>query len=211
LSRAYNFALKVGFDLIATRLWLQTTSCAVHFSVVEPSLAILLRKTRLTESSLIVTWLSESHGRIKTVAKGVFRPKSRFVGVLDSLHLCEIRFTPARSGDLHGLREASLVDAFAKVRTDYLRLALAAYAVELIERASEPEFPVPELYDLLYRLLRHLDANPGSPRALRHFEVELVRLLGVAQQGTPAEDSLEALLHRLPANRAELLNRLIAP
>lgn len=172
--------------------------------------AILLRKTRLTESSLIVTWLSASHGRVKTVAKGVFRPKSRLAGVLDSLHLCEIQFAPARSGDLHSLREATLLDAFVNVRRDYPRLVLAAYGVELIERTTEAEFPMPELFDLLQRLLRFLDANVGSQKALRHFEAELVRLLGVAQPGIPAEESLEAVLHRLPVNRGELLSRLSA-
>jgi len=172
--------------------------------------AILLRKTRLTESSLIVTWLSASHGRVKTVAKGVFRPKSRLAGVLDSLHLCEIQFSPARTGDLHSLREANLLEAFVNVRKDYPRLALAAYGVELIERSTEAEFPMPELFDLLQRLLRFLDANAGSQKALRHFESELVRLLGVTQPGIPAEESLEALLHRLPVNRGELLSRLSA-
>ena len=170
--------------------------------------AILLHKTRLTESSLIVTWLSASHGRLKTVAKGALRPKSRLAGVLDSLQMCEIRFSPARSGELHGLKEAILVDPFVNLRTDYHRLSLAAYAVELIERATEPEFPVPELMDLLQRLLRFLDANAASARALRHFESELVRLLGVAQPGVSAEESLGQLLRRLPANRGELLSRL---
>ena len=135
------------------------------------------------------------------MAKGVFRPKSRLAGVLDSLHLCEIQFSPARAGDLHSLREATLLEAFVNVRKDYPRLSLAAYGVELIERSTEAEFPMPELFDLLQRLLRFLDANAGSQKALRHFESELVRLLGVAQPGIPAEESLEALLHRLPANR----------
>ena len=179
-----------------------------NLCIVNRTNAILLRKARLTESSLIVTWLSVSHGRLKTVAKGALRPKSRLTGVLDSLQLCEIRFSPARSGDLHGLKEAVLVDAFVGVRADYHRLTLAAYAVELIEQTTEPEFPVPELMDLLQRLLRFLDANAASPRALRHFESELVRLLGVAEPGVSAEESLEGLLRRLPANRGELLSRL---
>ena len=196
-------------DCVAARLC--KSGNKIHNSrPVNRTHAILLRKTRLTESSLIVTWLSASHGRVKTVAKGVFRPKSRLAGVLDSLHLCEIQFSPARTGDLHSLREANLLEAFVNVRKDYPRLALAAYGVELIERSTEAEFPMPELFDLLQRLLRFLDANAGSQKALRHFESELVRLLGVAQPGIPAEESLEALLHRLPVNRGELLSRLSA-
>jgi recombinational DNA repair protein (RecF pathway) len=45
--------------------------------------AILLRKMKLTETSLIVTWLTEHHGKLKTVAKGARQAKSRFAGRLD--------------------------------------------------------------------------------------------------------------------------------
>jgi len=183
----------------------QTARPKVHHSQ-----AILLRKTRLTESSLIVTWITPGHGRIKTVAKGALRPKSRLGGVLDLFHLCEIQFQPARSGDLHSLREALLLDAFPGVRTEYPKISLSAYAVELIEACTESEFPVPEMFDLLQRVLRFLNANAASLRALLHFESELVRLLGLSQPGTPAETSLQRHLHRKPRARPELLS-LLAP
>lgn len=175
---------------------------------MERSHAILLRKSRLTESSLIVTWLSACHGRIKTVAKGALRAKSRLSGVLDLFHLCEIQFQPARSGDLHSLRDASLLQPFAGLRTDYPRICMASYAVELVERSTEAAFPVPEIFSLFERALRYLDVNPASLRALRHFERELVRLLGVSDPAVPAELVLERLLHRLPASREDLLRRI---
>jgi DNA repair protein RecO (recombination protein O) len=170
--------------------------------------AILLRKIRLTESSLIVSWLTEEQGRIKTVAKGALRPKSRLGGVLDLFHLCEIQVQPARSGDLHSLREVSLLESFAGIRTDFARISLAAYAVELIEGATEPETPVPELYDLLARLLRHLHQMPASQRGLLHFESELARLLGVTSPQHTAEYALQRHLQRLPAARRDLFARL---
>jgi DNA repair protein RecO (recombination protein O) len=170
--------------------------------------AILLRRIRLTETSLIVTWLTPGQGRVKTVAKGVLRPKNRLAGVLDLLHLCEIQFQPARTGDLHSLREAQLLDSFPCVRTEYARVSLGSYAIELIEKCTEPEFPLPEIFNLLERLLRFLNANPASQRALTHFEAELVRLLGHTQPGVAAEITLEAILHKLPHSRAELLGRL---
>ena len=40
---------------------------------METTPAILLRKIKLTESSLIVTWFTEAHGKLKTVAKGARR------------------------------------------------------------------------------------------------------------------------------------------
>ena len=177
---------------------------------MESTQAILLRRHRLTETSLIVTWLAPQLGRLKTVAKGALRPRNRFGGVLDLFHLCEIQFQTARSGDLHTLREAVLLESFPGVRTEFTRVGLAAYAVELIERATEKEAPVPEIFELLQRALRYLHAQPASQKALRHLEAELARLLGIAEPGVPAAVALERVLHRLPHCRADLLHRLPA-
>lgn len=170
--------------------------------------AILLRKTRLTESSLIISWLTEDAGRIKTVAKGALRPKSRLAGLLDLFHLCEIHVQPARSGELHGLREVTLRESFSGIRTDFARIALGAYAVELLERATEPETPLPEIFDLFARLLRHLHEHSASRRGLLHFESELARLLGITSPDHTAEESLLRHLQRMPSGRADLLARL---
>ena len=170
--------------------------------------AILLRRIRLTESSLILTWLSEEAGVLKTVAKGVLRPKNRLSGILDLFHLCEITVQPARSGPLHSLRDAALIHAPTGLRTDALRLSLAAYAVELLEKSTEAETPVPELYDLMKRALLYLDREPASMRALLHFESELARLLGIASAPGSAHLDLERVLHRLPPSRKELVGRL---
>ncbi|MEO6789128.1 MAG: recombination protein O N-terminal domain-containing protein, partial [Chthoniobacteraceae bacterium] len=50
---------------------------------MQTTAAILLRKTRFSETSLIVTWFTRDCGRLKTIVKGALRPKSRFAGVLD--------------------------------------------------------------------------------------------------------------------------------
>jgi len=171
--------------------------------------AIVLRRTRLTETSLIVTWLTPDHGRIKTVSKGALRPKSRLAGVLDLFHMCEIQFQPSRTSDLHGLKEATLIHAFPGIRTEYARISLGAYAVELIERCTESDTPLPEIFNLLERALGFLNSSPASHKALLRFESELVRLLGMTQPGVSAEITLETILRRLPSSRHELIGRLV--
>ncbi len=178
------------------------------FQLVHTHSAILLRKIRLTESSLIVSWLTQDAGLIKTVAKGALRPKSRLAGLLDLFHLCEIQVQPARTGELHGLREVTLRESFPGLRNDFARIALGAYAVELLEKATEPETPMPELFDLFARLLRHLHEHTASRRALLHFESEMARLLGITSPDHTAEESLLRHLPRMPVGRADLLARL---
>ena len=171
--------------------------------------AILIRLTRLSDTSLIVHWFTADHGLIKTVAKGARRPKSPFAGQLDLFFSGEISFQRARRGDLHGLREVFISHWREGLRKNYTATLLAAYCCQLLESAVEPEHPDPELHDLLGRALDHIDATAPSLKALRHFERELARLLGIARQPQPAEISLRDLLGSLPTSREALLERLL--
>lgn len=176
---------------------------------METTSAILLRKIKLTETSLIVTWFTEAHGKIKTVAKGARQPKSRFAGLLDLFFDCEIQFARSHRSELHQLREVALRNPHQGLRLDYGRVALAAYFVELIELVTEPDHPAPELHDLLRRAFGHLNEQPASLRALLHFESELARLLGIQGQEnvTPAA-AIGRVYHSLPAARPGLLSKL---
>lgn len=175
---------------------------------MQSTLATLIRLTRLTETSLIVHWFSQRHGLIKTVAKGARRPKSPFAGQLDLFFGGEITFQPAKHGELHALREVFIHQWRQGLRQNYSSTLLAAYCCQLLESAVEPDHPAPELHDLLERALDHLDGTEPSLRALRHFESELARLLGIAHHTRPADQLLRELLGSLPASREQLLERL---
>lgn len=175
---------------------------------MESTPAILLRKTKLTETSLILSWLTRDAGRLKTVAKGARSQKSRFSGVLDLFYECEIQFARSRKSELHILREAVLREPYANLRLDYHRVALAGYFVELIELVSELEHPSPELFDLLHRALNYLNTQSPNRRGLEHFEKELARLLGIYRPDVSAAVTISRVYHELPSGRKKLLEVL---
>lgn len=176
---------------------------------METTAAICLRKTLLTETSLIVTWFGERCGKIKTVAKGARRPKNPFAGKLDLFFNAEIQWSRSRKSELHTLREVVLLDPFAGLRAQYPRTQLAAYFVELIELVTEPEHAAPELYDLLRRAFGYLNSGAATKRALLHFESELARLIGIhGQAGATPVLAIGRAFGRLPPARADLLQRL---
>jgi DNA repair protein RecO (recombination protein O) len=170
-----------------------------------------MRRVKLTESSLIVTWFTEANGRVQTVARGARRPKSAFAGRLDLFFAAEITYSRSARGDLHQLREVVVRDARGGLRQSYARTRLAAYFVEMIELSSEPEQPAPEVYDLLRRALDYLGGATPNRRAMLHFEVELSRLHGLTGANNPDADAAQAigrLAGRLPPGRARLLAEL---
>ncbi|MGD7652573.1 MAG: DNA repair protein RecO [Verrucomicrobiales bacterium] len=175
---------------------------------MESTRAIITRLTRLTDTSLIAHWFTEDHGLVKTVARGARRPNSPFAGKIDLFFAGTMTCQRAKKGDLHSLREFSVSSWREGLRRDYTSTLLAGYCCQLLENSVEPEHPEPELFDLLRRALDHIDTEKPTFRALRHFEKELVRILGVTHQEWSPERSLRHALGSLPASRDDLIERL---
>lgn len=171
----------------------------------------LIRLTKLTDTSWIVHWFTAGHGLIKTVAKGARSPKSPFAGKLDLFFDAEITWAKARSGELHGLREVSVTDTREAIRRDYNAMLLSGYCCRLLEQSVERDHQEPEISHLLRRALDHVAAKGASIRALQHFEQELAKNLGIAQERRQAAPALKEALGGLPPQRAQLLERLSTP
>jgi DNA repair protein RecO (recombination protein O) len=135
---------------------------------------IILRTRPLTETSLIVRWLTPDFGRLGTVAKGARRSKSPFLGKLDLFYLAEFSFHPSRSSDLHTLREVSVRNYQHGLRGDLGYLRQASYFAQLLEQTTETGTPLPNLFVLLRDVLEALPLAP--PQALTVFAFE-IRLL----------------------------------
>src|SRR6266404_529695 len=140
---------------------------------------IVLRLYPLTETSLIVRWLTAEHGRISTVAKGARRPKSPFRGKLDLFYLADFSFSRSRRSDLHALREVSLRETHSALRQELGYLQQASYCAALLEQTTETETPLAALFALLKSFLKHLPAQPPQPQTILAFELKLLGELGL--------------------------------
>ena len=182
---------------------------------MQSTAAILLRKRKFSDTSLIVSWCTESLGCVQTVAKGARRAKTPFAGKLDLFFETEISIVPSRKSTLHTLTEVVVRNPFVGIRKNYLRTQAAAYFVELIEICTERDHHEPELFALLRRAFGYLDANDPNLRAIGHFETELARIAGV-HPAAAGRTKLKAdpafalgnLFGRLPLSRTPLLKTL---
>jgi DNA repair protein RecO (recombination protein O) len=179
--------------------------------MVESTAAILLRRRKFSDTSLIVSWCTESLGCIQTVANGARRLKSPFAGKLDLFFETEIQIARSRRSTLHTLTELTLKNPFAGIRQNHMRTQAAAYFVELIELCTERDHHEPELFALLRRAFSYLDQHDPDGRAVTHFETELARIAGVHDSGGLKHEpvvALGGLFGKLPASRAPLLKAL---
>ena len=145
----------------------------------ERTVGLVLRTLPLTETSLIIHWLTPDCGRIATVAKGARRPKSPFRGKLDLFYQCDFSFLRSRRSDLHLLREVSLGDTHSALRQDVDWLRQASYCAVLIEQTTETETPLPAVYELLCELLNRLPHQSPQPQTIFAFELKLLKELGL--------------------------------
>jgi DNA repair protein RecO (recombination protein O) len=147
--------------------------------MTESASGIILRTRPLTETSLIVHWLTPNLGRIATVAKGARRTKSPFLGKLDLFYEADFSFSRSRSSELHTLREVRLRKTNGALREDILKLRRAAYAAAFIVQATETETPLPAVYELFEKFLESLCAHEPSFQLIFAFELKMLHELGL--------------------------------
>lgn len=169
--------------------------------MIQTATGIILRTRPLTETSLIVNWLTPEFGRLSTVAKGSRRPKSAFAGKLDLFYAADFAFVRSRRSELNTLRELNLRETHAALRQELVAFQQAGYCAALIEQTTETETPLPEIHALFAGLLDHLVGHAPKPRTVFSFELKLLRQLGL--EPDPAETQLPTETQRLLAALAE--------
>jgi DNA repair protein RecO (recombination protein O) len=146
---------------------------------IERAHGLVLRTRPLTETSLIVNWLTLEFGRISTVAKGARRTKSSFRGKLDLFYETEFSFQRSQRSELHTLREVVLQDTNEPLRRELGYLQQAAYCAALIEQSTERETPLPVVFELMRGCLHALPLTSPQPQTTLAFELKLLEELGL--------------------------------
>lgn len=138
--------------------------------------AVVLRKTDLGEADSVLTMYTPYLGKIRAVAKGVRRPKSKMGGHVEQLVHSQMLL--ARSKGLDIVSQSQAIESFLPLR-DNLRLTSSAlYVVELVDRfTAEGEENYP-LFRLLVDTLNWLCRARHGDLILRCFELHLLEYLG---------------------------------
>jgi DNA repair protein RecO (recombination protein O) len=138
--------------------------------------AVVLRRQDLGEADRLLTIFTPDHGKLRVVAKGVRRLRSRKAGHLEPL--TRARLMLARGRNLDVITQAEAVELFTALRGDLERLGQAFYIVELLDRFTVEEGETQRLYDLLLNTLGRLAGGDDGRVAVRFFELRLLELVG---------------------------------
>ena len=121
---------------------------------------IVLRTHKLGEADRIVAFYTAGHGKVRAVAKGVRKTRSKFGARLEPTSHVAAQFYEGRNLDI--VTQVETVDHFRAVREDLDRFARASAMLEAVDQVSEDAPPSTPLYQLLLRALRTLSAHPSN-------------------------------------------------
>ena len=140
---------------------------------------IVLRTHKLGEADRILVVLTNEHGKIRAVAKGVRKPTSKFGGRLEPLAHVKLLVRVGRSLDVIG--QAETIDHFRPLRTDLGLVTHALAMVEAVDQLALEREPAPHLYRMLLGGLRTLSAG-NAPLVVPAFYWKLLAADGVAPE-----------------------------
>ena len=140
----------------------------------------MLRRKDIGEADRILTLFTPELGKVRVVAKGIRKPRSRKAGHLE-LFTCA-RLLLAVGRDLDIITQAEGVDPYRPLRDDLLRGAYGAYMVELLDRFTPDEEENAEIYSLLRQGLGWAATASDLALAARYYELHLLGLAGYQPQ-----------------------------
>ena len=137
---------------------------------------VVLRTHKLGEADRIVSLITEGRGKVRAVAKGVRKTKSRFGGRLEPTSHLQVQMYEGR-GDLDIVTQAETIDSYRQIREDLDRFAKAVVLLEAVDHMAQEGQASPQLYRMLVGALSALDDN-DSALLVPAFLLKLLALEG---------------------------------
>jgi len=158
--------------------WVLTVGAPTTSMPVRESEALILRSFPLGEADRLVSFLSRSEGRMRGVASGARRTKSRFGSTLEPFSYVRMWFYERQTRELVRINQCELIESFLEAQRDYavsLAFALVSEVTEAVlgeHEVAEPNFR------LLLVIARAIKAGAKLPLPLAYFAFWIVRLGG---------------------------------
>ena len=140
---------------------------------------IVLRGIRLGEADRIVSIFTQNHGRVRGVARGIRKSKSRFGGRLEPFTHVDLMLYKGQ-GDLDTITQAEIIARYPRLREDYPAFCAAGAMADAVERTTPERDHNVRLFVLLRGGLRALDEGAEDAGLLAYaFLAKLASLAGL--------------------------------
>jgi len=141
---------------------------------------LVIRSYRMSESSKVVLVYSGQYGKLRLVAKGARRPKSRFGASLEPITQGRYVVYWKENRELQTLSEGDILQAYPEIKQSFLRTYHAGAVLELVDRMTADEDRNPMLYSSAIDTLSCMSAVAESSLELPvwYFQLRSASALG---------------------------------
>lgn len=141
--------------------------------------ALILRRFRHGDTSLVLHAFTREAGRVPFIAKGARAGGRKPPVPLVPAVLLEVIWKPSTRSELQLLREWSLLDGFGAIHRDFEKLAWTQAGLEVLGRTLTGEQPHEELFDNTLDYIRAVEKGTGRYQTLLHrLRLMVLRELG---------------------------------
>ena len=141
---------------------------------------VVLKTIKLGEADRIVTLFTRHNGKVRAVAKGIRKTKSRFGARLEPLTRADL--IVYRGRNLDTITGVDIITSFDELRRDYASLTAGAALVDMVEKITPDREKALSVYALLVGGLQALAS--GKPNVVPSFIVKLLSVSGYHPQLT---------------------------
>lgn len=138
--------------------------------------AIVLKRTNFGEADRIITVLTPDRGKLRLIAKGVRKLRSRLAGGIELFSISDITYIPGR-GDIHTLISSRLERHYGQIVTDINRTMLGYELLKRLDRTTE-DAADSDYFELIKTAIVALDSQLPTNLLELWFDAQLIRLAG---------------------------------
>ena len=135
----------------------------------------LLHQRSYGETSLIADVFTKNNGKMSLIAKGAKKPKSKFFGYLVPFHKLHIAYSGrSELKTLTSIDRNLAASGNTMTKTSYSLLYINELLIRLLPKDAKQE----DLFELYETFLEKVSSNLDLEITLRHFELDLLDMLG---------------------------------
>ncbi len=139
---------------------------------------LVLRTYDFSEADRVIVLFTRERGKVRGIAKGVRRSRSRLAASLGWLSFSELQLYGRETRELMLITQGQLENAFPGLKTDLTALGQAARMCELVDGLTPERQPLPEIFNLLLAALQLLETGVQPSLAGTWFEAGFLNQLG---------------------------------
>jgi DNA repair protein RecO (recombination protein O) len=141
--------------------------------------AVVSKTMKMSDSSKLVTLITENHGLVKVMARGARRPQSKFGASLETITLISCIYSFRDNREIQNLSSSEIIEPYMNIKSDLTMLSNASAVLEITQMFTTQDDPKAGTFENLINSLAEFETGRVK-NASKLLWRSVLRLLGSA-------------------------------